>query len=636
MATLHARRRMQLPTGRMARRAFATHDQDRFVRDRAALSSNGSLATLVSDFEWHHRRAQVGATIGRWTRLLREAARNVDQLSASHAAEIAYFITKSDFGGGDELLPTLFDKTMKEWESLGGMQLHRFLRSMVHKQELVHRPWFFTIADTLTKRHSHLQLNVIKLIIEDFAVIYEYRYEPLFRSIAETITKTSHYLDPKGCVFILHAFARAKYRHEPLINALLPRLETLMDRLPFDLQCLLVRSLANLGCRPGPELLEHFDRTLVPPLLVEPKRGKPTQRQQPLQQQQDEQQDIHFVNRGGCMSDEWDEGDNDGSSKPIDGGTVPSHCLTWVADGFLRLQHFGPVPALVEALLKRSDELNYLGLVDTAVMAAMAGGGWPGTRGAAPPIPDDLFDRMLHVLTTKCIERIGEFTPSVACSTLEMMTRIQKLNPCSPPPAAGGSAAPLPPLPPVFVTFIHMLFFRIAALDARNLSTFVTALHRLNWRRYEDECPDAVLPCGKGRRFATALSRLVAREMLRKLEFFAPSFLLHTAALCCQPTLRLDRVETEGHRELIVELLDRCRVMYDEGKLTRDDILRVDYVVDIWKRADGGVSRAYCPEPLHSFLTKCHTGEALHAALHTTPNTHTSGLMGERRAADSH
>ncbi|KJP90123.1 hypothetical protein AK88_00292 [Plasmodium fragile] len=198
--------------------------------------------------------------------------------------------------------------------NLNGVSIHRLLRVLTEYQDLVYREWIYSIAKIIAKKHAHISMRDIQLILDDLALFYDFQIHCQITPFYNTIINRIHELEIKRLPFLIHVIGRIGCNNPNLLNILVATLKKNIlknDLYRSDFSGLLLRGLANLKVLP--------DRTILHQLY------KPVK------------ENIHCTN---------------------------IKYLSWCADGFSRLNYFSPLPMLVNQILQLKDKITQLELND--------------------------------------------------------------------------------------------------------------------------------------------------------------------------------------------------------------------------------------------------------------------------------
>uniref|UniRef100_A0A0G4G1U2 Uncharacterized protein n=1 Tax=Chromera velia CCMP2878 TaxID=1169474 RepID=A0A0G4G1U2_9ALVE len=542
-------------------------------------------STLVSDFQWSYLKHQQGTSEKKFDRLCDAAHDAVvsESLSSAEAALIGWYILNSEFGelnSRKKLLRELNRLAYREWKSLDGLSLHRFLRVFNVISEMTRRDWLLDIARQLEHRHKHFKLRELLVVLEDFAITYDFRLRGLFEKAGETLKEKRREMRVQDAVFILHAYGKAGFIDDELYKIATNILTEDFENLMPDLSALVLKSIAHLGRQPPESLYRNLVETAA--------------------------KDVGSV-----------------------AGMAPS-----LAEACLRLNRLDDAARFLREALDghapEGGDLDYLGYADLAACAAAT----YGVEGM-----EDLHERLVEFVCDRFTHTIGWITPPYRATTMEMLTRIptlvggmggmQEQNRKSKRVSSGGEGGgssrvqrfmhsgdedlfplldtrrsepphPLPPdMPLVFKTAIHALFYRTPALHPHCLSAFMTALDRLRFFEMEAKgTPADILPRNRATTYSRPLTRALTREVLRRLDEFTPQHLLRVAALL------LRNKAADVRADLMALVFSRLYEMETEGLLEGGMIRKnLQTVASFWKAQDThGIAFGHLEPSVKTFI----------------------------------
>ncbi|SPJ11752.1 conserved Plasmodium protein, unknown function [Plasmodium sp. DRC-Itaito] len=198
--------------------------------------------------------------------------------------------------------------------NLNGISIHRLLRVLTDYQDVVYREWIYSISEIISKKHAHISMRDIQLILDDLALFYDFQIHKQIIPFYKTITNRINELEIKRLPFLIHVIGRIGCNDNKLLYILFNTLKKniLKNELyRSDFSGLMLRGLANLKIVPQPNLLYQ---------LYKPIRDN--------------------IN---CTNIKY---------------------ISWCADGFSRLNFFYPLPLLVNQILKMKDKISQLELND--------------------------------------------------------------------------------------------------------------------------------------------------------------------------------------------------------------------------------------------------------------------------------
>ncbi|SBS90005.1 conserved Plasmodium protein, unknown function [Plasmodium malariae] len=198
--------------------------------------------------------------------------------------------------------------------NLNGISIHRLLRVLTEYQDLVYREWIYSIAKIISKKHAHIPMRDIQLILDDLALFYDFQIHCHIIPFYNTIINRIHELEVKRLPFLIHVIGRIGCNNKNLLDILYNTLKKNISKNELyrsDFSGLLLRGLANLKIKPNKNILYQ---------LYKPVKD-----------------DINYTN---------------------------IKYISWCADGFSRLNYFHPLPLLVNQILKMKEKISQLELND--------------------------------------------------------------------------------------------------------------------------------------------------------------------------------------------------------------------------------------------------------------------------------
>ncbi|EUD64986.1 hypothetical protein C922_04614 [Plasmodium inui San Antonio 1] len=198
--------------------------------------------------------------------------------------------------------------------NLNGVSIHRLLRVLTEYQDLVYREWIYSIAKIISKKHAHISMRDIQLILDDLALFYDFQIHCQITPFYSTIINRIHELEIKRLPFLIHVIGRIGCNNPNLVNMLVTTLKKNIyknDLYRSDFSGLLLRGLANLKVLPERSILHQLYKPV--------------------------KENINYTN---------------------------IKYLSWCADGFSRLNYFSPLPMLVDQILQLKDKITHLELND--------------------------------------------------------------------------------------------------------------------------------------------------------------------------------------------------------------------------------------------------------------------------------
>ncbi|ETB61233.1 hypothetical protein YYC_01171 [Plasmodium yoelii 17X] len=212
--------------------------------------------------------------------------------------------------------PLLFHFFLKYNTSvnLNGVSIHRLLRVLTEYQDLVYREWIYSIAKIISKKHAHISMRDIQLILDDLALFYDFQIHCQIIPFYNTIINRIHELEIKRLPFLIHVIGRIGCNNKNLLNILYTTLKKNIsknDLYRSDFSGLVLRGLANLKICPDKNILYQLYKPV--------------------------KENINYTN---------------------------IKYLSWCADGFSRLNYFYPLPLLINQIIKMKDKISQLELND--------------------------------------------------------------------------------------------------------------------------------------------------------------------------------------------------------------------------------------------------------------------------------
>lgn len=198
--------------------------------------------------------------------------------------------------------------------NLNGISIHRLLRVLTEYQDIVYREWIYSISEIISRKHAHISMRDIQLILDDLALFYDFEIHKQIIPFYKTITNRINELEIKRLPFLIHVIGRIGCNDNKLLYVLFNTLKNNIFKNELyrsDFSGLMLRGLANLKIVPQPNLLYQ---------LYKPIRDN--------------------IN---CTNIKY---------------------ISWCADGFSRLNFFYPLPILVNQILKMKDKISHLELND--------------------------------------------------------------------------------------------------------------------------------------------------------------------------------------------------------------------------------------------------------------------------------
>ncbi|CAI7723194.1 conserved protein, unknown function [Plasmodium vivax] len=250
-------------------------------------------------------------------KLCNDIKKDANSFNSYEIIDLAYYLSKhSNKNVYLTIEPLLFHFFRKYNTSinLNGVSIHRLLRVLTEYQDLVYREWIYSIAKIISKKHAHISMRDIQLILDDLALFYDFQIHCQITPFYNTIINRIHELEIKRLPFLIHVIGRIGCNNPNLLNILVATLKKYIsknDLYRSDFSGLLLRGLANLKVLP--------ERTILHQLY------KPVK------------ENINYTN---------------------------IKYLSWCADGFSRLNYFSPLPMLINQILQLKDKITQLELND--------------------------------------------------------------------------------------------------------------------------------------------------------------------------------------------------------------------------------------------------------------------------------
>ncbi|SBS87908.1 conserved Plasmodium protein, unknown function [Plasmodium ovale] len=250
-------------------------------------------------------------------KLCNSIKKDANSFNGYEIIDLVYYLSKiSNKNVYLTIEPLLFHFFLKYNTSvnLNGVSIHRLLRVLTEYQDLVYREWIYSIAKIISKKHAHISMRDIQLILDDLALFYDFQIHSHIIPFYNTIINRIHELEIKRLPFLIHVIGRIGCNNKHLLNTLFTTLkENILKNELYrsDFSGLLLRGLANLKICP--------DKTILYQLY------KPVK------------DNINYTN---------------------------IKYISWCADGFSRLNYFQPLPLLVNQMLKMKDKISQLELND--------------------------------------------------------------------------------------------------------------------------------------------------------------------------------------------------------------------------------------------------------------------------------
>ncbi|VWU49098.1 conserved protein, unknown function [Hepatocystis sp. ex Piliocolobus tephrosceles] len=250
-------------------------------------------------------------------KLCKNIRNDADSFNTYEIIDIVYYLSKVPNKKAYLTIEPLLFYFFRKYNSsvnLNGVAIHRLLRVLTEYQDLVYREWIYLIANIVSKKHAHISMRDIQLILDDLALFYDFQIHCHIMAFYNTIIMRIHELEVKRLPFLIHVIGRIGCSNDKLLKILYNTLKKhiyIKELYRSDFSGLLLRGLANLKISP-----EHF--------ILE-------QLYQPVKD------NINYTN---------------------------IKYLSWCADGFSRLNYFTPLPLLVNQIIKMRHQITQLELND--------------------------------------------------------------------------------------------------------------------------------------------------------------------------------------------------------------------------------------------------------------------------------
>ncbi|CRG97417.1 conserved Plasmodium protein, unknown function [Plasmodium gallinaceum] len=250
-------------------------------------------------------------------KLCKNIIKDANSFNSYEIIDLIYYLSKHSYKNIYLTIePLLFHFFLKYNTSvnLNGISLHRLLRVLTEYQDLVYREWIYSIAKIISKKHAHISMRDIQLILDDLALFYDFQIQCQIIPFYKTIINRINELEIKRLPFLIHVIGRIGCNNNDLLNILFNTLRKNICKNELyrsDFSGLMLRGLANLKILPDKNILYQ---------LYKPVRDN-----------------INYTN---------------------------IKYISWCADGFSRLNYFFPLPLLVNQILKMKDKISHLELND--------------------------------------------------------------------------------------------------------------------------------------------------------------------------------------------------------------------------------------------------------------------------------
>ncbi|GAW83237.1 hypothetical protein, conserved [Plasmodium gonderi] len=250
-------------------------------------------------------------------KLCNNIRKDANSFNSYEIIDLIYYLSKhSNKNVYLTIEPLLFHFFLKFNTSinLNGVSIHRLLRVLTEYQDLVYREWIYSIAKIISRKHAHISMRDIQLILDDLALFYDFQIHCQIIPFYNTIIKRIHELEIKRLPFLIHVIGRIGCNNQNLINTLVTTLKKYIlknDLYRSDFSGLLLRGLANLKVLPEKNILYQLYKPV--------------------------KENIYYTN---------------------------IKYISWCADGFSRLNFFSPLPLLVNQMLQLKEKITQLELND--------------------------------------------------------------------------------------------------------------------------------------------------------------------------------------------------------------------------------------------------------------------------------
>ncbi|CRH02277.1 conserved Plasmodium protein, unknown function [Plasmodium relictum] len=250
-------------------------------------------------------------------KLCKNIKKDANLFNSYEIIDLIYYLSKHSYKNIYLTIePLLFHFFLKYNTStnLNGISLHRLLRVLTEYQDLVYREWIYSIAKIISKKHAHISMRDIQLILDDLALFYDFQIQCQIIPFYKTIVNRINELEIKRLPFLIHVIGRIGCNNNDLLNILFNTLRKNICKNELyrsDFSGLILRGLANLKILPDKNILYQ---------LYKPVRDN-----------------INYTN---------------------------IKYISWCADGFSRLNYFFPLPQLVNQILKMKEKISHLELND--------------------------------------------------------------------------------------------------------------------------------------------------------------------------------------------------------------------------------------------------------------------------------
>ncbi|SOV17182.1 conserved Plasmodium protein, unknown function [Plasmodium gaboni] len=252
--------------------------------------------------------------------LCNKIKKDANSFDSYELIDLVYYLSKhSNKNAYLTIEPLLFHFFLKYNKNshtinLNGISIHRLLRVLTEYQDIVYREWIYSISEIISKKHAHISMRDIQLILDDLALFYDFQIHKHIIPFYKTITNRINELEIKRLPFLIHVIGRIGSNDNKLLYVLFNTLKNNIFKSELyrsDFSGLMLRGLANLKIVPHTNLLYQ---------LYKPIRDN--------------------IN---CTNIKY---------------------ISWCADGFSRLNFFYPLPLLVNQILKMKDKISQLELND--------------------------------------------------------------------------------------------------------------------------------------------------------------------------------------------------------------------------------------------------------------------------------
>lgn len=104
--------------------------------------------------------------------------------------------------------------------NLNGISIHRLLRVLTEYQDIVYREWIYSISEIISRKHAHISMRDIQLILDDLALFYDFEIHKQIIPFYKTITNRINELEIKRLPFLIHVIGRIGCNDNKLLYVL--------------------------------------------------------------------------------------------------------------------------------------------------------------------------------------------------------------------------------------------------------------------------------------------------------------------------------------------------------------------------------------------------------------------------------